>query len=49
MQKLFNKLDELDAHLVESLKDLRNNELRASYDTVRYIQESEKEINYLQR
>ena len=26
----------------------RDNELRAAYDTVRYIQEAEKEVHYLQ-
>ena len=31
------------------MKDLRDNELRAAYDTVKYIREAEKEVDYLQR
>ena len=46
--RMLNKLDELEAHLKASLDDLRDNELRAAYDTVRYIQEAEKEVHYLQ-
>merc|ERR1712110_52573 len=46
--RMLNKLDELEAHLKKSLDQLRDNELRAAYDTVRYIQEAEKEVHYLQ-
>lgn len=45
---MLDKLDELAAHLKKSLADLRDNELRAAYDTVKYIQEAEKEVHYLQ-
>jgi len=48
IQRMLVKLDELEAHLKKSLDDLRDNELRAAYDTVRYIQEAEKEVHYLQ-
>jgi len=48
IDRMLNKLDELEAHLRASLDDLRDNELRAAYDTVRYIQEAEKEVHYLQ-
>jgi len=34
---MVGKLDELEAHLEVSMADLRDNELRASYDSVRYI------------
>lgn len=45
---MLEKLDELEHHLKQSLDDLRDNELRAAYDTVKYIQEAEKEVHYLQ-
>jgi len=44
---MLTKLDDLEAHLEESMVDLRDNELRASYDTVRYIQLAEKETHFL--
>ena len=49
ISKMLVKLDELEAHLEASMKDLRDNELRAAYDTVNYIREAEKEVDYLQR
>lgn len=49
ISKMLVKLDELEAHLEQSMKDLRDNELRAAYDTVKYIREAEKEVDYLQR
>jgi len=41
------KLDELEAHLAESLVNLRDGEIRAAHETVQYIQEAEKEVHYL--
>jgi len=37
VSKLLAKLDDLEAHLAESMTQLRDNELRAAYDTVGYI------------
>jgi hypothetical protein len=48
IERMLTKLDDLEAHLRASLDELRDNELRAAYDTVRYIQEAEKEVHYLQ-
>ena len=44
---MLKKLDALEEHLNQSMKDLRDNELRAAYDSVDYMQESEREVHYL--
>jgi len=44
---MLKKLDDLEAHLKESLDNLRDGEIRAAHETVAYIQEAEKEVAYL--
>ncbi len=47
VDRMLKKLDDLEAHLKESLDNLRDGEIRAAHETVAYIQEAEKEVAYL--
>jgi len=48
VDRVLAKLDDFEFHLGESLKDLTQNEIRAGRDTVRYQQEAEQEVYFLQ-
>lgn len=46
--KFIDMITELEKHMVESVANLKENEIRAAYDMIKWMHESEKELIFLE-